>query len=125
MGFTILLLLVLAGVQCALGNVRQEVGLVFTSIPECDKVEGRKAHLLSELKTVQAVSSIDCARQCTEDTLCKSFNYNLINGSCQLNWDAAGGNCSVLSNAPSYRHRYYEQLGRDSDDESMINKVRK
>ena len=73
-----------------------EASITYTGRPDCNQEDG-KAFLQHQLKTVEGTSSISCARQCRKDGLCISFNHNMLNGSCQLNWDVAGEDCSALS----------------------------
>ena len=39
---------------------------------------------LTVIRTIPGISKIECAAWCTEDTECKSFNYEKKTGTCQL-----------------------------------------
>ena len=98
-----LLLLIAISVQSVLLTEGHEVSTVYSGRPECGQRDG-KALLQRGIKTVLAATSIRCARHCSRNGQCKSFNHNTMSGSCQLNWGVAGGNCKTLSDAPGYRY---------------------
>ena len=100
------LLLISMCIERGMGSETQEISISYTGRPECHQENG-KLLLHRVLETIQAMSSISCARQCNRNRLCKSFNHNMRNGSCQLNWDIARG-CNALSDLPGYR--YFEKV---------------